>query len=178
MQDPNLDPKFVPNMEMEFASLDDAFEFYRTYSQLAGFNVKKGRMRYDRRGQDFECSQQGKHGKSPGANRIRKKTTKRKACKAMVCAVTRKDGTGAYFKRIVLEHNHMLHPSPSMTKRMRSHKMKDPAMDEMIDVMHRAKVNHVHVMSILRESVGGSENLNLTERDVQNRYLTHEFLCL
>lgn len=151
--------------------MDDAFEFYKTYDQLAGFSVKKDRKRCGSRGQDYESSQEGRHTKDPGPNRKRQKTTKRKRCKAMMCVVAAKEGGGAYFKKIVLEHNHMLHPSPSMIKRIKAHKMKDPAVNDMIDVMHRAKVKHVNVMSVLRKAVGGPENLNLTETDVWNRCL-------
>ena len=63
----------------------------------------------------------------------------------------------------------MLYRSPSMTKQMSGHKLKEPAVDDMINVMHKARVSHVKVMNVLKESVGGSENLNITERDIQNR---------
>jgi hypothetical protein len=55
---------------------------------------------------------------------------------------------------------------------MTSHKLKEPGMGEMIDNMHRAKVKHVNIMKVMRETVGGQENLNMTERDIQNRYAT------
>jgi hypothetical protein len=38
----------------------------------------------------------------------------------------------------------------------------------MIDGMHRAKVSHVNFMSVLRDCIGGSSNMSLSERDVQN----------
>ena len=56
-----------------------------------------------------------------------------------------------------------------MTRQMSGHKMKEPVMDDMINIMQKAKIGHVNVMNVLRQSVGGSENLNLTERDIQNR---------
>mgnify|MGYP000958476779 CR=1 FL=1 len=90
--------------------------------------------------------------------------------KAMVKTVIANNGGQVYFKKIVLEHNHVLTRSPTMTKHMRSHKLRETGLCEMIDSMHRAKVSHVNVMSVLRDSVGGSANLTLSERDVQNRY--------
>jgi hypothetical protein len=57
-----------------------------------------------------------------------------------------------------------------MTKQMGAHKMKEAVVDEMIDTMHKARVNHVKVMHVLDESVGGLQNLSITERDVQNSY--------
>ena len=74
-----------------------------------------------------------------------------------------------YFRKIVLEHNHLLTRSPRMTRQMSGHKMKEPVMDDMINIMQKAKIGHVNVMNVLRQSIGGSENLNLTERDIQNR---------
>jgi hypothetical protein len=37
--------------------------------------------------------------------------------------------------------------------------------------MHHAKVAHVNVMSVLRDCVGGSPTLSISERDIQNRQL-------
>lgn len=34
VQDPYLDPKFIPNMEMEFSSIEEGFDFYKTYNEL------------------------------------------------------------------------------------------------------------------------------------------------
>jgi hypothetical protein len=72
--------------------------------------------------------------------------------------------------KIILEHNHILAKSPSMTKQMGAHKMKEATVDDMIDTIHKARVSHVKVMHVLRESVGGPQNLSITECDVQNRY--------
>jgi hemerythrin superfamily protein len=82
----------------------------------------------------------------------------------------------------VLEHNHSLARSPSMTKQMSGHKMKEAAVDDMINIMHKARVNHVKVMHVLHKSVEGPKNLSITERDVQNKYSHYlknyvQFLC-
>jgi phage terminase large subunit-like protein len=79
-----------------------------------------------------------------------------------------------YFKKIQLVHNHVLGHSPSQTKHMTSHKLKEPGMGEMIDNMHRAGVKHVNIMKVMRETVGGQQNMNMTERDIQNRYSTQK----
>jgi hypothetical protein len=39
----------------------------------------------------------------------------------------------------------------------------------MINTLHKGRVNHVKVMHVLKDSIGGSENLNITEYDIQNR---------
>ena len=65
------------------------------------------------------------------------------------------------------------HPTPSrsVTRQMTGHKLKEPAMDDMINVLHMSKVKHVNVMRVLKEQVGGQESMNITERDIQNRYI-------
>jgi undecaprenyl pyrophosphate synthase len=75
-----------------------------------------------------------------------------------------------YYKKIILEHNHTLAKSPSMTKQMGAHKMKEATVNDMIDTMHKARVGHVKVMHVLHENVGGPQNLSIMERDIQNRY--------
>lgn len=59
----------------------------------------------------------------------------------------------------------MLTRTYGIVKKMTSHKINDPEMIEMIDAMNKAKLSHMKVMNVLRESVGGSENLNISERD-------------
>jgi hypothetical protein len=69
-----------------------------------------------------------------------------------------------------------------MTKQMGAHKMKEAAVDDMINIMHKARVSHVKVMHVLQEFVGGPQNLNITKHDIQNRYArclksSVKFLC-
>jgi hypothetical protein len=75
-----------------------------------------------------------------------------------------------YYKRIILDHNYKLARSPSMTKQMSGYKMKDVVVDVMVNIMHKARVSHVKVIHVLHESVGGPQNLSVTECDIQNRY--------
>jgi hypothetical protein len=69
-----------------------------------------------------------------------------------------------------------------MTKQMSRHKMKKAAVDDMITIMHKARVNHIKVMHVLHDSVGGPKILSIMERDAQSRY-SHclksyvQFLC-
>ncbi|CAO2152206.1 unnamed protein product [Urochloa humidicola] len=168
----NLDQRFVPDFEMDFDKLEDAYEFYRRYAELAGFNIKRNRKRdkKDSEGQEFCCTDEGKHKtKVADVDRQRDKTSKRSGCKAMVEARTAGIGGRAFFTRIVLEHNHRLVPTPSMTKRMRAHKKQDPAVNQLVATMHEGHVSHTSVMRVLRKIAGGSENLHITERDIQNR---------
>jgi predicted transcriptional regulator len=42
-----------------------------------------------------------------------------------------------------------------MTKQMSGQKMKEAAVDDMINIMHKTSASHVKVMHVLSESVGG-----------------------
>jgi hypothetical protein len=57
-----------------------------------------------------------------------------------------------------------------MTKQMSGYKMKEVVVDVMVNIMHKARVSHVKVIHVLHESVGGPQNLSVTECDIQNRY--------
>ncbi|KAG2649634.1 hypothetical protein PVAP13_1NG122519 [Panicum virgatum] len=122
---------------------------------------------------EFCCSFEGKHKTKVGDDHKIAKTSKRNGCKGMVYARTAGDGGRAFFTRIVFEHNHKLVPSPSMTKRMRAHKVEDPAVMNLVDTMYASHVPYPNVMCVLRNIAGGAENLHLTERDIQNRRAAH-----
>lgn len=172
LQGDHVDPKYVPNFEQHFANLNEAYAFYKNYASLTGFPCKKNRKRGD--GQDFHCSFEGKYtSKVAEDDHQTEKTSRRNGCKAMVCANTTKGSDRFFFTRIVLDHNHKVTPSPRMTKRMQAHKGMDEGTMEMVDLMHASHVPHTNVMNMLRKAVGGSENLNLTERDIQNRRAAH-----
>ena len=164
-----MDPEVVPNFEMSFESFEDAFLFYKKYAGRVGFPIKKNRKR-GTTGKDFCCSLEWMHNtKVKDGDRKTSKTSKRDGCKAMVCAREARGGGRVFFTRIVFEHNHKLNPTPSMTKRMRAHKVEDPSVMNLVDTMHASQVPHPNVMRVLRSVAGGVENLHLTERDVQNR---------
>ena len=50
LQDPKFDARFVPNYDLYFESLNDAFVFYKSCGQVAGLPVKKNKKRYGERG--------------------------------------------------------------------------------------------------------------------------------
>lgn len=152
---------------MYFRSLDEAFQFYMSYARLAGFNVKKNRKR-GKNGQECCCTFEGKHKAVDEADRLTSKTSKRDGCKAMVLVKVSGDGSRAFFTKILLYHNHKLLPTPRMTKHMTAHKIKDPGVMQLIDTKQAGHVPHPNVMRVLRSIAGGSDNLQFTERDVQN----------
>ncbi|KAL6880616.1 hypothetical protein ACP4OV_012181 [Aristida adscensionis] len=162
-----VNPQLVPTLEMKFKDEEEAWGFYLAYAEHAGFGIKKNRKR--NRGQEYSCTFEGRHKAKTKKEREREKTSMRRGCKALVQVQMSKDGEYAFFKRIVLEHNHPLNASKKRTRHMRSHKEKDPSLWEYVDELHAAKVPPNATMTLLKEAVGGTDNLNITEQDLHNR---------
>jgi hypothetical protein len=157
-------------LEATLGTVAHEFKFYTAYARLARFGVKKNRKR-GKDAQEFCCTKEGKHKAVDEAERVTSKTSKRGRCKAMVLAKLSEDKSHAFFARILLDHNHKLIPTPRMTKRMSAHKVKEPSMMQLVDTMHAGHVPHPNVMRVLRIIAGGSDNLQFTERDIQNRFV-------
>jgi FAR1 DNA-binding domain len=168
LQDDKLNPEMVPTLEKQFKDEKEAWDFYRTYAEHAGFGIKKNRKR--KRGQEYSCTFEGKHKEKTKEVREREKTSMRMGCKAMVQVHMSKDGEYTFFKRIVLEHNHPLIAGNKGTRHMRSHKDNDPSLWEYVDELHAAKVRPNATMTLLKDAVGGTDNLKITEQDLHNRY--------
>jgi hypothetical protein len=49
--------QFVPKEGMQFKEVDDAFEFYRNYVKMAGFNVRRSTKR--QQASWYECNREG-----------------------------------------------------------------------------------------------------------------------
>jgi hypothetical protein len=92
LQDPRIDKKFVPTLDMSFDTAEEALRFYRDYASLAGFDVRRNRFRNGGRAQEVECKFSGTYTGGPGPDRSRGKTTMKKQCKAMVTIARLKDG--------------------------------------------------------------------------------------
>ncbi|KAL6912118.1 hypothetical protein ACP4OV_000923 [Aristida adscensionis] len=150
----------VPTLEMKFKDEEEAWGFYLAYAEHAGFGINW---------QEYSCTFEERHKAKTKKEREREKTSMRRGCKALVQVQMSKDREYAFFKRIVLEHNHPLKASKKRTRHMRSHKDKDPSLWEYVDELHAAKVPPNATMTLLKEAVGGTDNLNITEQDLHNR---------
>jgi hypothetical protein len=61
---------------------------------------------------------------------------------------------------------------------MLAHKVKEPRMMQLVDTMHAGHVPHPNVMRVLRIVDGGSDNLQFTKRDIQNKFVLFVWLLL
>jgi hypothetical protein len=72
-------------LDMFFESAENVLAFYIKYARLAGFDIRRNRIRSNGRAQEVECKASGQYKGGPGPDRTCDKTTKKKKCKAMVC---------------------------------------------------------------------------------------------
>uniref|UniRef100_K3YXS2 Protein FAR1-RELATED SEQUENCE n=1 Tax=Setaria italica TaxID=4555 RepID=K3YXS2_SETIT len=105
----------------------------------------------------------------PGEERVREKMSMRCGCKAFVKIKWNQKKDYWFFERIRLEHNHPLHPSPTVTQFLRIQKDKDPIVMGIVDQMHRCDASHNTTVNVLAELYGGRQNFTFTEMDLRNR---------
>ena len=79
----------------------------------------------------------------------------------------RKDGT-CVVKDIVMEHNHKLLLSPSMSVLLHSHKRVDTTLKGIIKDMQFSNIKHANIMGLLSRFSGGRRHLPCTDKDVLN----------
>jgi len=163
-----LPETIVPNEEFRFDSKDEAEEFYKFYAGKAGFGVRITRTRTTVL--ELSCNKQ-RHWDyyKPGEERVRERMSMRCECKAFVKVKWNKKKDYWFFERKRLEHNHPLHPSPSVTQYLRLKKNKDPIVMEVVDQMHRCDASHNTTVNVLSELYGGRQNFTFTEMDLRNR---------
>jgi hypothetical protein len=73
--------EYVPALDMYFERVEDVLALYVRYMQLAGFNIRRNRMRNNGRTQEAECSASGQYKGGPGPDRTHGKTIKKKNAK-------------------------------------------------------------------------------------------------
>ncbi|GJN19845.1 hypothetical protein PR202_gb07158 [Eleusine coracana subsp. coracana] len=109
--DPMMPAEIVPSEELRFDSREDAYNFYCYYARMAGFDVRITKTHLIVG--EFSCNKQGKcEFYKPGEERKKDKTSMRTTCKAFVKAKWTKRKGYWFFDRIIMEHNHILTPSP------------------------------------------------------------------
>lgn len=117
----------IPNIGMEFASEDMAYDFYRKYSRVIGFGIRLSKFHRDQNSnflldRIIFCSYEGAREKDKRAPYVKKhRALTRVGCNAMIKISSRISGR---FRIIKFEpqHNHVL-STPSKTFLLRSQKM-------------------------------------------------------
>jgi hypothetical protein len=157
---------FVPREGMRFDDLDDAYEFYCDYTKLAGFDVRKNRKRMQVSW--YVCNKEG-FWESKCVGKQTEKDSMRVGCKAKVKVKLDTKENYWYYDIVTLLHNHKLHPESRMARFMRSHKNMDDGIQNLMNMMTRAGIQHQAQMNVMSELHGGRDNWQFIERDVKNR---------
>ncbi|XP_072151368.1 protein FAR1-RELATED SEQUENCE 5-like [Setaria viridis] len=169
LHDPLLPETIVPTEELHFDSRDEAKEFYKFYAGKAGFDVRITKTSR-KTVLELSCNRQGHWDYyKPGEERVHEKMSMRCGCKAFVKIKWNQKKDYWFFERIRLEHNHPLHPSPTVTQFLRIQKDKDPIVKGIVDQMHRCDASHNTTVNVLAELYGGRQNFTFTKMDLRNR---------
>lgn len=169
-----MHPEFIPVHGLVFTTEEEAKQFYARYAEKAGFGISLGNNKKFSR--VIKCSNAGKgEFYKKGETRVRNKTSKKTCCNAYIKLKktygTDKQLTSFMVDYAQLEHNHPLNPSSGVTKQMRSHKRLEPVMFQFIDDMQNSGVPHENMLNMMSEMHGGEENIPITVRDIENRYI-------
>lgn len=122
-----------PTLGMEFATEDDARNFYKAYAKQTGFGIRVNSYYRSKRdnsiiSREFCCSKEGfrreKRGKKAdlvdGVRRRRARPITREGCKALMTVRRRENGKW-YVAKLEKRHSHEL-VTPSMRQFLRSHR--------------------------------------------------------
>ncbi|KAF8389835.1 hypothetical protein HHK36_024354 [Tetracentron sinense] len=116
---------WVPKVDMEFESEEEAYDFYNKYGGFKGFSIRRGNVEWTSRGvlqsRKLVCSKEGHRPKDRRDDRVKKhRPETRTGCKARM-VVKHKDNGRYRVSEFVPEHNHGL-ATPSETHMLRSQK--------------------------------------------------------
>jgi hypothetical protein len=129
--------EFIPRQDMKFDDLDEAYEYYCDYVEMARFDVRKGRT--SPQVQWLFCNKEG-YNDGSSVDKQKEKGSMRICCKSHVKVKLDPNVGCWYYNAIDLYHNHKLHPEKQMTRFMHSHKKMEDGVENLMEVMTRARV--------------------------------------
>ncbi|KAJ1279180.1 hypothetical protein BS78_04G135400 [Paspalum vaginatum] len=158
----------IPVELMEFEDVEDAFQLYKDYAELAGFDVR--RYRKTKPSSWYVCNREGQPPKKEEAAQEPKtqKTSFRTGCRAEVRVKYSKEKNVWYFDNVYLDHNHKLQPEARMTTYMRAHKTRDEGIMNLLNIMSSSGVPHQVVVNVMAHLHGGRNNITFKEKDMRN----------
>ncbi|KAK9062610.1 hypothetical protein SSX86_019798 [Deinandra increscens subsp. villosa] len=179
---PDVPEKCKPYEGTLFGSLEHAFNYYQNYARLSSFSVRKSTVKYDRFGvstqKQYLCSQEGFNKKKKvdtlndtakqKASRI--SVSKRIGCKAELCVGF--EFNMWYVKKFVEEHNHPFVDEEDMHFLVSSRKLTH-LHKHIINSMSRMNVGPVRAFNMMREILGGFEEVGATREDFKNYRKKH-----
>ncbi|XP_063948184.1 protein FAR1-RELATED SEQUENCE 5-like [Daucus carota subsp. sativus] len=167
----SVDGSQVPFQNQSFDSLDKAYNFYREYGRLGGFDVRKTTEKRDADGtiilKHFVCSKEGfVDGSHSEGIRQRRTVSRRCGCKVKVVMKIRSQNRYYIFNFVEL-HNHPL-ASESGRQFLRSSREMTVSLRNFVFDAAKVNIGCSKAFSLVKEMTGGYSNVGATLRDFRN----------
>ncbi|XP_026385003.1 protein FAR-RED IMPAIRED RESPONSE 1-like [Papaver somniferum] len=161
-------PHIQPALGMGFESIDDAWEFYKTFGKVTGFPVVKSTSVKNGAGYirsyKFTCARAGKCS-SVSENPLRPQATIKCGCQAKLvlqldCLV------GYVISQLNLDHNHEL--KPENARHFRCNRFINSRVKNQIDLLDQSGVRLCKSYDVCVNEAGGHENMTCSQKDCRN----------
>ena len=162
--------EFKPFIGKAFESLKFAFEFYKSYARLCGFDVRKCSQKTHKDGtvisKHYVCSRSGVYKNCDDVDRKKKRMIGRCDCNAKI-VVRFSASQGYVIKKFVERHNHEL-ATDEGKQFLKVNRNIDPS--HIMFCLNASKVNvgAVKSHSFMKEIAGGFNNVGSTSTDFKN----------
>ncbi|XP_010259175.1 PREDICTED: protein FAR1-RELATED SEQUENCE 5-like isoform X2 [Nelumbo nucifera] len=168
-----------PTLDMEFASEEDARNFYNAYAKQMGFSIRVNsyyRSKKDNSiiSREFCCSKEGyrrekrvrKIDSSDDTKKRRARPITREGCKALM-TVRRRDSGKWYVAKLEKNHNHEL-VTPAMRHFLRSHRQDYDPKKSLIDTLGSPLMGSSSTLNVFSEDCGGFSKMGFAAPDHNN----------
>lgn len=159
-----------PKQGLEFSNLEECEKFYKSYAHYAGFSVRKSRFKKTKDGSHkfkyYVCSKQGFRQTSTNVNTNQKVKLTRDGCNAMV-GFKRMNNTRYTLLKFQEGHTHLLAP-PKKHHMLNLNRGVSSAHRTLFKSHTCANVGHSKAHRIIKEQVGGFENVGYSKQNVKN----------
>ncbi|XP_058769118.1 protein FAR1-RELATED SEQUENCE 5-like [Vicia villosa] len=173
----NCDEEIKPKVGQLFDSLEDGEIFYKKYAHTVGFSVRCSSENKNKDGvvrwKYFVCS---KEGYNPNVSKdkevtesgvkLKRRSLTREGCEAKV-AFKLLEGGKYELTRFQESHTHVL-ASPKKRQFLRSARKVNHIHKSIMYANSRANIGPSKTYHLLKEQLGGYENIGCTQRDLQN----------
>uniref|UniRef100_A0A2N9I6R5 Uncharacterized protein n=1 Tax=Fagus sylvatica TaxID=28930 RepID=A0A2N9I6R5_FAGSY len=167
----------IPQVGMQFDTVEDAWKFWLNYGKQMGFDVRKHYINKSKKdgkvtSRGFVCAKEGFRdvGDSLG---IRDRDDTRCNCHVRLYVKLERE-TGKYVvSDFVGEHNHILH-LPETVYMMRSQRKMSEVHAGLIDLASSSGIKPKAAHELMSREAGGRANLGYTDRDQQNYLRTRQ----
>ncbi|XP_021969357.1 protein FAR1-RELATED SEQUENCE 5-like [Helianthus annuus] len=162
---------------MLFDTVDDAYNFYKTYAEAGGWTVRKG-TQHENRGivinKYFFCSKEGQKDfrpvdtlvDQPSDRWVRRVPSKRTGCQAAI-RIKLTDAKKYLLYHFIEAHNHDFVHEEDLHL-LKENRGINRAHEEMINKMSHLNIGPVRAFNIMKEVYGGFDKVGATKVDFKN----------